>query len=186
MAATQSTLMTHEDLLKLPREQRCELLKGEQVPVSPTSLQHGEIVIHLGSMLLAYLRERPLPFKCVTEVGFVLERNPDTLRAPDLALVSIERAPTGVDATKFVQGHPDLAIEIVSSRDAIKELETKSNDYLRAGCRMVWIIDGLLKTVTVKRAATDINLFVRDDLLEVDDVLPGFNRRVADLFPPTL
>ena len=47
---------------------------------------------------------------------------------------------------------------------------------------MVWVVESVMKTVTVYRSKTDIKVFTGADTLTGEDVVQGFSCRVAQLF----
>src|SRR3970282_1381228 len=97
------TLLTGEDLWKIVADgSRYELSRGELVPMTPVNYNHGKIVIRLGRMLDPFVHANGLG-GVVTEIGCRLARNPDTLRAPDIAFVARSREPQGADAEKFAE-----------------------------------------------------------------------------------
>jgi Uncharacterized protein conserved in cyanobacteria len=73
--------------------------------------------MNLGALIHAFARERGASVTYAAETGFVLARNPDTVRAPDVAFVSMERAAQHLGHTGFFEGAPDLAVEVVSPHD---------------------------------------------------------------------
>src|SRR3970282_460832 len=103
------TLLTAEDLWKIVADgSRYELSRGELGPMTPVNYNHGKIVIRLGRMLDQFVQEHGLG-AVGTEIGFRLARNPDTLRAPDIAFVAQSREPQGPPALKFAEVAADFA-----------------------------------------------------------------------------
>jgi Uma2 family endonuclease len=116
------------------------------------------------------------------ETGFLIRRNPDTVRAPDCAFIRKERIPANGIPKKFWPFAPDLAVEVLSPSDSASDVFEKIDEWLDAGTRLVWLVDPDKKTVTVhaaKRPAIKLRL---GDTLEGEDVLPGFKLPVADIF----
>jgi Uma2 family endonuclease len=115
------------------------------------------------------------------DTGFVLSHNPDTVRAPDVSFLRRDRLPEGEIPTSFFPGAPDLAIEVLSPSDSIREATAKALEYLAAGTREVCIVSPERKDVTVHRGG---EVFVRseDESLDGGDLLPGFSSSVAELF----
>ena len=74
------------------------------------------------------------------EAGYVLARNPDTVRGPDLSFIARERL-VGFDDSRFFEGAPDLAVEILSPSNRPGEVRAKAPEYLAAGARLVWVVD---------------------------------------------
>lgn len=163
-------------------EQRTELLKGEVMVMAPASVGHGKITMRIGARLEAYVTDVGAGQVYAAETGFIIGRNPDTVRAPDVAFVSQERLAEMEDTTGFGKAAPDLVVEVVSPNDAASYLRRKVSDWLQAGVRQVWV-------VYPESAAIEIHLpnhrsytLTATDTLEGGDVLPGFSCPVGDIF----
>ena len=115
------------------------------------------------------------------ETGFTLSRDPDTVRVPDIAFIRRDRLPVELPEG-YWPAAPDLAVEVVSPNDTIREVDEKAKAWLAAGTMMVWVVNPAWHTVTVYRSATDIKTLTEDDELTGDDVLPGFRCRIAEIF----
>lgn len=175
-------LLTSEDLWKIVADgSRYELYRGELVPMTPVGLEHGRIVIRFGRLLDEYAAKSRLGTVC-TEVGFHLLEKPDTTVAPDIAFIEQSRVPQGSAAEKFVEFAPDLAVEVLSPWDTATEMTRKIEVYLKAGVRLVWIVDPGTQRVTVYRSLQDVKVLTPDQELDGADVLPGFRITVADIF----
>ena len=176
------TLLTSEDLWKMVADgSRYELSEGELFPMTPVGMEHGAIVIKLGRLLGAYAEEKLLGVVS-TEVGFRLRRNPDTVRAPDIAFVSQERLPKDGIPKKFADFPPDLAVEVLSPEDTASGILRKIEEYLAAGVALAWVVDPATRTVTVYRSLRDIQILSAKQELDGGEVLPGFRARVAEIF----
>ena len=174
-------LVTAEELERFPSDDnRYELVAGHLVPMTPVSFAHGRTVIQFGSLLHEYIRKRKLGV-VVTEVGFILATDPDTVRAPDLAFLRQERIPAP-DPRGFWPGAPDLAVEVLSPDDRPGEIRSKVDDYFARGVPAVVVIDPDLKSVELHRPSRAMLRLADDDTLDLDDVLPGFYCRVVELF----
>jgi len=176
------TILTIEDFSKLVADgSRYELSNGELVPMTPVHFKHGKIVVRLARKLDQFAEERGLG-AVGTEIGFRLSRNPDTLRAPDIAFVAKSREPQGDAALKFAELAPDLAVEVLSPDDSASDVLKKIEEYLAAGVRLVWVADPATQTVSVYRSLDDVHVLTADQELDGGDVLPGFRVKIADIF----
>ena len=176
------TLLTAEDLWKLVADgSRYELSRGELIPMPPVHFQHGKIVIRFGRILDQFVEQHRLG-AVGTEIGFRLARNPDTLRAPDIAFVAQSREPQGAAAFKFAEIAPDLAVEVLSPEDSASDVLKKIEEYLAAGVHLVWIADPATQTVSVYRSLDDVRVLTAGQELDGGDVLPGFRTRIKDIF----
>jgi Uma2 family endonuclease len=180
MAET-TRLVTAEELERFPRDdRRYELVEGRVVRMTPVGYTHGRIVARLLSTLERHTR-RTRVGAAVTEVGFRLRSNPDTVRAPDIAFIRRERIPP-IDPKGFWHGPPDVAAEVLSPDDTVPEVRSKTAEYLDAGVRMVVIVDPDARTVTVHRRGMATVTLHAGERLDLDEAVPGFRCDVTDLF----
>ena len=113
--------------------------------------------------------------------GFVISRNPDSVRAPDIALVKPGDASFAPDRGYFV-GVPSLAVEILSPNDAAGDVLEKIDDWLNAGTSEVWIVDPKRKSIAVRRANEPERVLKGKVELSCESLLPGFRVAVAEIF----
>jgi Uma2 family endonuclease len=178
-----TTRVTAEQLLRMPDDgYRYELLAGELRKMTPANWRHATVVGDLHGLLLACVKQRNLGRLLVGDPGFLLSRDPDTVRAPDIAFIRRERVEAESPGEAFWPGAPDLAVEVVSPGDRTGEVDEKVRSWLDAGARMVWVVNPKWRSVTVYRSATDIRTLTENDELDGEDVVPGFRCRVADVF----
>ena len=154
-----------------------EYVKGELVPMSPPSMEHGEISVSIIRYLDQHVYKHQLGRVYTAETTFRLG---DRLVKPDVAFVSMERLPE--NRRKGAPIPPDLAVEIVSPTDKQDDVIEKALAYMRAGTRLVWVIEPVVKTVMVYRSETDFTLLKCEDTLTGEDVVEGFTCPVSLLF----
>ena len=168
--------MTLEEFLESDLE-GYEYVKGELVPVPPTSGEHGKISTNLFLPLGFYVRDNRLGDVYMPDTGFQVG---ERVLMPDIAFLSTEHIPA--DLSKAFQIPPDLAVEVVSPTDILLRVEDKAFAYLEAGTQLVWVLKPRSKTLTVYRSETDITLLTRNDTLTGEEVIKGFSCQVATLF----
>ena len=105
----------------------------------------------------------------------------DTLRGLDIAYLSAERLP-GVLPRSPLRVAPDLAVEIISPSNKAIDIEKKIHQLLSAGTALIWIVYPDLRSITVY-TVNGASRLREDDALTGGDILPGFEVRVADIFP---
>ena len=177
------TPLTAEDLYVLPGDaRRYELVRGQLRVAEPPGLRHGVISALIAARLLAHVQPRRLGTVAV-ESGYVLQRGPDTVRGPDVTFLAAERQPPAERAHRFVEGAPDLAVEVVSPGDRPSEIAEKVDEYLASGTRLVWVIYPDTRRIAVHDGGRATRLLRVADTLDGGDVLPGFACPVAELFP---
>ena len=181
-----TSITTAEELLRLHEPgNRHELVRGELHRMSPAGWWHGAVASRVDRLLGTFVDERSLGVVFGAETGFLLERDPDTVRAPDVAFVAAARVPREVSAG-FFPGPPDLAVEVVSPGDSFTSVHEKALSWIEHGTRVVWVVDPNARRVTVYRGRHDVWPLAADDELVGGDVLPGFAIRVRELFPPVV
>lgn len=167
--------MTAEELLhlNLPNT-RTELVRGRLIVREPAGYRHGDVAARLLVIVGSFVHEHQVGRVFAAETGFTLERNPDTVRAPDVAFIRTERLlhtpPRG-----FAEIAPDLAAEVLSPDDRPGEVLAKVADWLKAGTRLVWVVDPVRKHARVYRADGTEALVAMGESLEGEDVVPGFS-----------
>ena len=149
--------------------------------MAPTSPRHGRIAARLIARLSVFVESNRLGEVYSFETGFVLEVDPDTVRAPDAAFVSTARIPSQ-DPEGYWTLAPDLVAEVLSPGESASEVMAKVRDYLEAGVRLVWVIDPRSKSVTEYRSLKEVQVFTANESLSGQDVLPRFSLQVESLF----
>ncbi len=171
---------TEAELMALPDvDGKYELVEGELV-VSPTGFRHESMVGRLIFRLLGIARERELGEVCGSSLGCWMKNG--NLRSPDVSFVSKARVEAlGNAVDNFLQGAPDLAVEILSPSDSISKLKDKAVEYFESGAQLVWIVDPRHKTVTVIYPGKPERVLGMDDRLDGEDLIPGFSMPVSEL-----
>jgi Uma2 family endonuclease len=170
-------LVTAEDLERMgQRGHLFELVRGELVPVNPPGGEHGELAALITAELLGWVRP------VYVESGYVLARDPDTVRGPDVSFVSREREAVAPLRPGFLQAAPDLAVEIWSPDNSMPGLRAKAREYLAAGTRLVWLVDPRRRTVEIHAPGIPVKTRSAGETLDAADVLPGFALSLSGLF----
>jgi Uma2 family endonuclease len=181
MADSEFRYMTAEELLELSiPDKRVELVRGRLVVREPPGIQHGDVLVQVAVALANYVKAHVLGRVVGGDPGFTLARNPDTVRGPDVAFISSARLPNPLPRA-FAEFAPDLAVEVLSPDDRRREVREKVDDYLKAGSRLVWVIDPIRRRATVYRADGTEALLGENDVLLGEDVLPGFECLLASV-----
>jgi Uma2 family endonuclease len=160
---------------------RLELVKGVPVEMSPTGEAHSVVSAWIAHLLLSYVEAHDLGEITAAEGGFVVSRDPDTVRAPDVGFIAKARL-AGPTSERYFPGPPNLAVEVVSPNDSASDIHAKVFDYLRAGTRLVWVVYPPSRTVAVYGPNTPTCFLDVDETLEGGDVLPGLSLPVQEIF----
>jgi len=179
---TPQTLMSADELLHLNLPgKRTELVRGVLVVREPAGARHGRIAADVAWRLRTHIEGTDSGDVYAAETGFTLTRDPDTVRAPDVAFVRKERLPAPEPAG-FPDFAPDVAVEVLSPGDRPGELLSKVADWLTAGTRLVWVIDPERRIARVFRADGSEASLPQGQALDGEDVIPGFVLELDPLF----
>jgi Uma2 family endonuclease len=175
------TLLTADDLARMPDDAsvQIELDEGELITMPPAGEEHGYVGMNLALLLGNFVKSKKLGRVYGADTGFRLSDR--TVLAPDVAFVRQERLES-VRSKSFAKGAPDLAVEIFSPSDGIRQSTRKVRQYLAAGCHTVWVVYPKSEKVVVFEASGAERTLHAGDLLEAPDLLPGFSVKVAELF----
>jgi Uma2 family endonuclease len=178
-----ASAISAEQLLVMPDEGwRYELVEGELRRMSPAGRQHGRVAMNFAWRLAQFVRERSLGVVFAAETGFLLRREPDTVRAPDVAFVRAARSPESESGEGFFPGAPDLAVEVVSPSDSFSEVEEKVFQWLGAGAGAVLVLNPSRRNASLYRGKEDFRLFTEGETLDLSFVVPGFSISVSAIF----
>ena len=174
---------TVEDLYVMPDDgYRHELQAGLLVSEPLPGGRHGMVTAAVAAILRAHVKKLRLGVVFAGDSGFILARKPDTVRGPDVAFVTRARYEHSGDTVRAFAGAPDLAVEVLSPRNTATGVHAKVADYLAAGTRRVWVVDPEVRAVTVYASLLWPRVLCENDVLGGDDVIPGFQVRVGELF----
>ena len=183
MTVKTEKLLTADDLLRLySQDVRGELLRGVLYETQPTGIRHGKTVVNLIVLLAGFVEPRQMGTFLASDVGFLLEREPDTVREPDVAFISARRLPLDRDVPGYFEGPPDLAVEIASPGNSPRQLFDKARMWISFGVPIVWTVDPKARTLGVHQPNQPLIRLSVEDTLDGGQVLPGFTCTVADLF----
>lgn len=181
MAETR-TRMTADDLFRLPESgKRYELVAGELVEMAPPGGEHGYVAARVLYHLSAFIAQHNVGGAVfAAETGFQIARDPDVVRAPDVAYVAEPRL-----SQARVPGYPtlapDLVVEVVSPNDTAEQVHAKVEDWLRAGTQLVWVLYPATRSAVSYRPDGEARVLHEADTLSGEPVLPGFSCRLADV-----
>ena len=184
MTTTPETkLLTAHDLMRLYCEGvRGELIRGVFHETMATGVNHGTIVVKLVLLLGAFIMPNRLGKLMASDVGIWLERDPDTVREPDIAFISTERMPIDEDVPGYSEVVPDLVVEVASPSDSLREVREKALLWLDHGVALVWVTLPEDQAVEVYSPDGSVVTLTEDDTLDGGKALPGFSCRVGEIY----
>jgi Uma2 family endonuclease len=159
-----------------------ELVRGEIIEMPRPGIRHGVVCGNVNIPISLWARTGNRGLVAINDAGVLTERDPDTVRGPDILFVGRERWPHHSAPEGYLEVAPDLAIEVLSHYDVWKDLLIKISEYFDAGVREVWVVDPELKTVQTFRPDAPPRTLHAPEIIESTDVLPGFSCAVADFF----
>jgi Uma2 family endonuclease len=183
MANVAEKLLTFADAAALdPDEHPGELVDGRLVPVTRNTWKQGHVVVNVAVLLKLYAKSHPGWDVAAADPGTKLRRSPDALRGPDVAVVRAERVPKGKGAEGWLEGAPDIVVEVMGDDQTASRLARKALEYIAAGAKQVWVVDSDAESVMVYTPPDHVKVLGKDDALEGAEALPGFTCRVGELF----
>lgn len=186
MATVETKRMTAEEFWEWShrpenQDKLLELDRGEVVEVTRPAEFHGVLCAWIAHLLWGYALKRGRGCVCSNDTGLLVERDPDTLRGPDLMFID---EPLSLDqlSRKFTERIPKLVIEVMSPHDRMTRINRRIGQYLERGIGLVWLVDAEVRSITAYRR--DRYPLVLDDTDELtgEDVLPDLRFRVSELF----
>jgi Uma2 family endonuclease len=178
--AASSKPWTADELCRLPDGWRYEIDQGELVIMSPARFRHSNVTTSVVLVLGPFVRGRRLGKVITNEPGVLLRRDPDTLRAPDVAFFSHERLRNLGNETGFPDVPPDLAVEVHHPTEP--DLTRKVEQYLEAGVRALWVLDPETRSLTRHAPGGPSRTWSDPEAIVEEPVLPGFACRLRELF----
>jgi Uma2 family endonuclease len=173
--------MTAEDLMANPVPNKCtELVAGHMLVREPPGYRHGDVAARLLLAIGTHVLTHKLGRVLASETGFTLFRNPDTVRAPDVAFIRTERVPA-TSLVGYPEFAPDLAVEVLSPSDRPGKVLAKVGDWLDAGSRLVWIVDPERRVARVYRPDGAVLTLSDAQSLSGEDVLPALTIPLSQL-----
>jgi Uma2 family endonuclease len=186
MAAVPTRLMSVDefwDFVHRPEnaDRNFELVRGEVVEMTRPGKRHGFVCANVVIILGSYARQRQKGYVCSNDTGVVVERDPDTVRGPDVLFFEDAESFEEIDR-KWGDQPPRLAVEVLSPNDSVGETNERIQDQLNLGTPLVWLLDPESHTVTVYRPGKQHYVLREDDVLSGEEVLPDFKCKVRDFF----
>jgi Uma2 family endonuclease len=158
-----------------------ELVRGDVVERPRPGERHCHVCGNVTWVLNNYVRQRRQGRVLSNDAGIILARDPDTVRGPDVVLFP-DVLPYDQLNPKWAEGVPTLAVEVISPNDRIGKVTRRITELLRAGIRLIWLIDPETRDFTVFRQGQDPQVFDATQELTGDEILPEFRCPVAELF----
>jgi Uma2 family endonuclease len=183
-ALTQKKLLTAEEFFLLPDPEdgwQQELVRGQIITMPPPGGMHGVSCNKAGRRIGNFVEDDDRGTATSNDTGFITERDPDSVRGPDIAFWLKERLP--VVPLGYIEIAPDMLVEVLSPSNTWKQIRTKLKEYFAKGVRLVWVIAPEDRTLTIYRTLEEGRVLHDTATVTGEDVLPGFTCKVSDLLP---
>lgn len=186
MASAATKLLTAEEFYEWAnrpenRDKNCDLVRGEIVEMTRPGKLHGYVCGNVVRILSNFSFQRKKGYVCSNDTGVVVDRDPDSVRGPDVLFFEDATTIEEIDR-KYGEEPPLLAVEVLSPNDTIGKIMERVADQLRFGTRLVWVIDPEARNVTVFQPGREPYVVQENEELTGEDVLPDFRCRVAEFF----
>lgn len=176
-------LLTAEEYFLMPDDGvPTELVRGRIVRMTVPAPRHGYFCALLVLLFGEFIRLHDLGRIMCNDAGVVTERDPDTVRGPDVSYYSYARLPKGALPEGYLQVAPDAAFEVRSPTDRWSKINAKVAELLDAGVHVVCVLDPHTESMTVWDNDSPPKVLHKGDILTLPTVLPGFELPIARLF----
>ena len=183
MATAKNKLLTAEDLLRLNSQGvKGELIRGVLQETVSVGKVHARIAIRIGGEFDRHVRRQGLGQVGGSDGGVFIERDPDTVREPDVYFVSAERLPLDDHSDGYLEVVPELVVEIVSPNDSELVVREKVAMWLDFGVSMALEVRPATRSILVHRPGVPAVTLTGDDVLDGGDVLLGFSLPLSEIF----
>ncbi len=179
--STKTRNWSEAELMSLPKVGgKYELVEGE-LRVTPAGHPHESIVMEIAAEMKLFVKKHRLGRVWASNLGYWMKNG--NLRSPDVSFVEESRFRSMTrDSEGFLYGAPDLSVEILSPSNTVKAMEEKAVEYFENGSKIVWIVNPDDQTVLILRPDGSEKVLNVRDILDGEDVIPGFSLVVSELF----
>jgi Uma2 family endonuclease len=179
---TTTKIYTAKDLFLMDPDAPFELVRGELVEVPPSGWEASALAYAIGARIFYFVRPRDLGVVTGEGGGYKLESDPDTVVAPDVGFVRWEKLPGRVRPKGHMPLPPDLVVEVKSPSDTRGRIQAKLKTWTDAGVPLIWWVFPDQRIVRVHRLGKPVEDLDEGDVLDGEEILPGFQLPVADIF----
>ena len=176
------TLITGDELARMPDHDLSELIDGRIVPMSPTNPEHGRIEANIAAAIRGFVSAQNLGIVMTGEVGIFTRWNPDRVRGADVIFISHAQYDRRTKTRGFLDVAPELVVEILSPENAHIDMRQKVAEYLAIGVRMVLVADPIGQTITAHSSGGVGRRYTENEAVPCEAAVPGFALPVAGAF----
>jgi Uma2 family endonuclease len=174
---------TDAEFMALNRDgHRYEIVNGELIDMGNSGAKHGYVAVILSAALFNCVSTPKLGAIFDSSTAFKMKSG--NKRSPDVSFMAKERL-QGLDELPdgFLEGAPDLAVEILSLSNTVAEIHDKLVEYFENGARLVWVIHPKEQYVLVYRSSQEPDRLLKSTYsLDGEEIVPGFTFPIAEFF----
>ena len=176
-------LITAEELAQTAELGRGELVEGKFIEMPPPKYRHGRVEVRISQALANYEDKMESGVAAGGEVGIIIKRNPDTVRAADALFISNERLAQIASTSGYLDVAPELVVEVMSPSDRWTDVRRKLDEYFTAGVLEIWVAEPETKSVYIYReGGTRLIRLTENDVLVSEALLPEFSLPLKKIF----
>jgi Uma2 family endonuclease len=176
-----TSIVTPDQLAAMPNDKDFELVDGRLVERKMGNKANW-VASELARIMGNHVRAMQLGWVMTSEAGYRLNPvRPNNVRKPDVSFVRFGRLPDEEPADAYDNLAPDLAVEIISPGDTVRELDEKIEEYLAAGVHEVWVINPEMRPAKIFRPDGTMLRLRENDEFDGGQIIPGFCCRLAEL-----
>ena len=148
-------IWTDAEFMALNRDgHRYEIVNGELIDRGNSGAKHGYVCSILMILLGGYVHIQKLGAMFDSSTAFKMKSG--NKRSPDVSFMAKERLQGLHDLPDgFLEGAPDLAVEILCPGNTVAEIHDKLVEYFENGARLVWVIHPKEGYVLVYRSSQE-------------------------------
>lgn len=177
---TKTEILSAEQFSARDWPEPCELVRGVVNTMNRPNALHGHVCGNVVFLLKTWAKAHQPGFVMGNDTGVITDRNPDSVRGPDVMYVKAQRLPDGPPAA-WLEIPPDLAVEVLSPNELWSQVIEKIGEYFRSGVPEIWRLDPDLQSIQIHVPDRPPHVFTADKQL-VSPNLPGLQCGLAELF----
>jgi Uma2 family endonuclease len=160
--------------------------EGDLVIMPPAPSQTGNQNAELSAQLHIWANRNGTGVAFDSSAGFDL---PDgSNRSPDASWILKSRieALRPEQREAYMEICPDFVVELRSSSDRLRDVQTKMEEYLACGAQLGWLIDPMERKVWVYRPNSEVEILEEPSTVTVGSLMPGFVLELDPIWNPQI
>jgi Uma2 family endonuclease len=178
-----ASMMSIDEFLKLPSSECLrELVKGRVIESKLRTPRHGQICAEIIGLLWTHLRETKTGKLVAGNAAVVLNRAPDCVRGPDIAIYHPGVLAADASQNGQTSALPEFVLDVLDVHDHWYDVIEKALEYLHAGVKEVCIVDPKKESIALFRPGQPPKLFHAADEFRLPEIFGDFHVAVKEFF----